>query len=325
MNNGRAAIVGAGMSGLSAARILTRSGLEVRVFEKSRGRGGRMATRRSTGFEFDHGAQYFTARDEAFVRAVSTWVDEEVAAPWVGRVVELANGTIKLKGEQPCRYVGIPRMNSVCGHLARDFDISFETRVTGLLRRKGRWYLRLNQEDHPKPFDVLILTTPPAQAADLLQEQQPFGELLETKMNPCWAVMVAFEHPLELAFDGAFVNNSSLSWISRNSSKPGRGDAECWVLHGSPAWSRDHVEAEREWVAEQLLRRFFRDTGCEDAPVAWIGAHRWRYAQTAQPLDSGYLWDAGTCLGVCGDWCNGSRVEGAFLSGRALGKAIIQG
>ena len=90
-----------------------------------------MATRRSTGFEFDHGAQYFTVRDEAFARVVATWIDEEVAAPWLGRVVEITNGSISLKEEQPRRYVGIPRMNSVCGHLARDFDISLRSGDAG--------------------------------------------------------------------------------------------------------------------------------------------------------------------------------------------------
>lgn len=41
----RVAVIGAGVSGLSAARVLHDHGYQVRVFEKSRGLGGRAATR----------------------------------------------------------------------------------------------------------------------------------------------------------------------------------------------------------------------------------------------------------------------------------------
>jgi len=52
-------------------------------------------------------------------------------------------------------------------------------------------------------------------------------------------------------------------------------------------------------------------------------AHRWRYAQAAEALDLGCLWDGELGLGVCGDWCQGSRVEGAFLSGMAAAGRVL--
>ena len=52
----RIAIIGAGLAGLSAARALTAAGHTPVVFEKSRGLGGRLATRRTEFGPIDHGA-----------------------------------------------------------------------------------------------------------------------------------------------------------------------------------------------------------------------------------------------------------------------------
>jgi predicted NAD/FAD-dependent oxidoreductase len=136
--------------------------------------------------------------------------------------------------------------------------------------------------------------------------------------------MTAFERPLNLPFDAAFVKDSSLSWVSRNSSKPQRKDPECWVLHGSPEWSRKHFDAQPEWVTKTLLSEFFEVTRQPACEASWIMAHRWRYAQAVDPDSTGFFWDSEARLGVCGDWCHGSRVEGAFLSGKAIAERIME-
>ena len=60
------AILGCGIAGLSAARELRRNGVDVKLFDKSRGVGGRMSTRYAGVWEFDHGAQFFTAQNADF-------------------------------------------------------------------------------------------------------------------------------------------------------------------------------------------------------------------------------------------------------------------
>ena len=50
-------IIGAGIAGLLAATMLNRANMSVRILDKGRGLGGRMATRRQDGAVFDHGAQ----------------------------------------------------------------------------------------------------------------------------------------------------------------------------------------------------------------------------------------------------------------------------
>lgn len=79
---GRIAIIGSGLAGLTAARTLMQAGHEVTVFEKSRGVGGRMSTRQTEFGSFDHGAQYFTVRDDRF-RTLMQWALAE-APDWRG-------------------------------------------------------------------------------------------------------------------------------------------------------------------------------------------------------------------------------------------------
>ena len=143
-------------------------------------------------------------------------------------------------------------------------------------------------------------------------------------MHSCWAVMVSFDESLELAFDGAFVQESPLSWISRNDSKPGRGgDYESWVLHASPDWSDQCIDVEPDTVLSNLIEAFWRATGSKPRAPSYAVSHRWRYAIPPQPLESRCLFDSRLKIGACGDWCSGPRVEGAFLSGMAMAGRVL--
>ncbi len=134
-------------------------------------------------------------------------------------------------------------------------------------------------------------------------------------MRGSWAVMLRYAAPVALPWDGAFINTGPLRWITRDSSKPGRTGPETWLLHASAEWSEAHIEDSAESVTAALIAAFEALGG--PAPLA-ATAHRWRYADTEPALTLGNWWDASLRLGMCGDWLNGGKVEGAWLSGRAL-------
>ena len=69
----KVAIIGGGLSGLVLAKNLDDFS-KVTVFEKSSGVAGRMATRLVEPFDFDHGAQFFTARSESFKNFLSDFL-----------------------------------------------------------------------------------------------------------------------------------------------------------------------------------------------------------------------------------------------------------
>lgn len=320
----RIAIVGAGMAGAACARGLADAGFDVTVFEKSRGAGGRMSTRRVPPHAFDHGAQYATARSGAFRAAMAAWVEAGVAARWDGRLVDLRAGAATDHPRRHPRYVGVPGMNAIAKHLLRDIPLARATRIVRIERRADGWQLRDEHDGDHGTFDATVVTAPPEQTRLLLHDAPVLAaDAARAELAPCWAWMATFDEPTGIPFDGAFVSDSPLSWIARGSAKPGRdAPAETWIAHASPAWSEAHVDEDPEHVRATLADAFRRDTGHGLATPTLTLVHRWLYAFPVRDLARPFLWDAQASIGVAGDWVLGARVESAWTSGDALAREI---
>lgn len=315
------AVIGAGISGLICARTLADHGIAVTVFEKSRGAGGRMSTRRTEDdLRFDHGAQYFTARDPRFKRLVNSWQQEGIVSQWQGRIVSIKEGEVVEEKAGTQRYIAMPGMNAICRHLTGDMTVHYESKVSSLKRCDEQWKLVDDHQSDLGSFDAVIVSAPAPQTAELLSSVSALAEQAQRiRMSGCWAIMVAMEEGLDLPFSGAFVQDSPLSWIARNSNKPGRSSQpETWILHASPEWSEANLEREATAVAEELSDEFWRASGSRPRPILKRIAHRWRFALPTEPLEERCLFDSEVGVGACGDWCGGPRVEGAFLSGAAV-------
>ncbi|TWU00033.1 hypothetical protein Pla108_09760 [Botrimarina colliarenosi] len=340
------AILGAGMAGLAAARLLARAGATVHVFDKGRGVGGRLSTRTANGdasstqgAQFDHGAQYFTAESDRFRAQVAEWVAAGVAAEWEGRLATIECDAAGCVNADPPggkkRYVGVPGMNAVAKRLAEEVAeaggrVTTGVRVAPLKRGAGRWRLAGESGEPLGDFAKVVVTTPAPQAAELLTPSPALSNAAKSvRMTGCWAAMASFAGPLPVDFDGAFVNGPTeatpLSWIARDSSKPERPavGGDHWVLHGSAAWSEANLEVAPEQAAQSLLAAFWRAVGATPRAPTSLAGHRWRFALPENPLDERALADRGLGLFAAGDWCGGPRVEGAYLSGLAVGEAIL--
>ena len=125
-------------------------------------------------------------------------------------------------------------------------------------------------------------------------------------------------------WDAAFVNSGALSWIASQASKPGRPSSHAWLLHASTEWSRAHLEDGRERVAKSLLAEAKRLRGVGAVNAKSVRVHRWRHALANEPLETGAFCFEERRLAIAGDWCAGSRVEGAFLSGLEAGERIAE-
>lgn len=317
-------VIGAGWSGLTAARRLKAAGRDVVVLEKARGPGGRCSTRRQDGFSFDHGAQYFTARSDAFAEAVGDWKAEGLVATWHPRIKVFGSRPQQAGRSPDERLVALPGMNGVLKRLAAGLDCQFGVRVERLARKDGGWVIGTAASGQQIQARYLLMTAPPQQAAALLSNSSELASVVaKVPMTPCWALMLGFEQAVDADFDAAFDNEGPLSWLARNSSKPGRS-AESWVLHASPAWSSRHLEDEAASVADKLIDAFGqRVPAARSLEPRVASAHRWRYALAPEPLKRACLSDAGAGLVVAGDWCAGNRIEGAWTSGMAGAEEII--
>lgn len=308
-------IIGAGMAGLACATRLAREGLPVLVLDKGRGPGGRMAARRAEiageVVSFDHGAQYFTARDPAFQEALAAWGALGVVARWPSA------------GEEA--WVGIPGMNGPIRAMAEGIDVRWNTRAQTLSRKDTGWLVDTGGETFSA--NSVLVSVPAEQASELLAVEMPDLAAIagSVRSEPCWAVMAAFAEPLAVGADTFRNPDAPVSWAARNSAKPGRAGRECWVVHASPSRSRALIDLPKEEVAPLLLSDFFAQAGTQPVAPIHLAAHRWLYAMPASLEGEAARFDPASGIGIAGDYLHSPRVEGAWLSGAALAEKVLKG
>ncbi len=309
------AVVGAGIAGLSAARTLQDRGHAVVVHERSSALGGRAGTRVIHGVDmprrlagaklaFDHGAQYFTVRDDRFSAIAAEWERDRVIAKWTGRIVSFDGEGWEDVDEATSRYVGVPAMSALAVALANGIEVHSGRRIESL-------------DDLLGTADRVIVATPAPQAALLVSHVPALAaKVSRVRMAPSWTVAAAFEEKVAARFDGAFVNGSPLGWVARNTSKPNRDwKVDTWVLQATTSWSAAHLDDRSDDVGAFLMEAF-DDLIPGGLPRAFYATvHRWRHATADPPLAVGAMYDRDSRITVCGDWCLGSRIEDAFLSG----------
>jgi renalase len=310
----KTAIVGAGIAGLAAARALVGRGHHVTIFERANVAGGRIATRILDAIElpkglsgelaFDHGAQYFTVRDQRLSELAAEWERDRVIARWTGRIVSFDGEGWEEVNKDTARYVGTPGMSAIVTAMAAGLDITFGHRVDSL-------------EPLLRDFDRVILAVPAAQTQRLVSHIPALSARIgSVNMRPSWSVMAAFEDRVAARFDAAFVTGSPLGWIARNTSKPKRNwRIDAWVLQASTAWSQAHGNDQPDDVGSFLMEAF-EDLIPAGLPRAFYASvHRWREAAADPPMAVDVIHDAGSRITLCGDWLRGPRIEDAYVSG----------
>ncbi|HEX4856621.1 MAG TPA: FAD-dependent oxidoreductase, partial [Limnobacter sp.] len=277
---------------------------------------------------FDHGTQYFQASTPAFVDLIGQARESGAVAPWHGLVVNLAYGVATPHPASTNRWVGTPGMASLGRFMAQDLDVRLQCRVASVGRSQGLYQLTLHQADGSvrveSGFHAVACAIPAEQVVPLFLEICPELATMASgvKSSVTWSVMLTPRESVKVNYDGAFVADSPLGWICRDSSKPGRASGERWVLQATADWSRLHQEYSPAEASKLLLDVFSNVTGqlLED-PIS-LTAHRWLYSLPVNPVGIQCYFNQRDLLGACGDWLTGARVEDAFSSGHALGHQL---
>ncbi len=334
-------VIGAGIAGLSAAKVLAGAGHIVRVFDKGRGPGGRTSTRRQEGRQFDHGCPAFAAVSAEFRDVVDGWMDAGVVSA-VEEPGALAGVVGASDGAKV--YTGVPGMNSIAAHMARGLSVRCGTGSGGgeiwrVSRDGAQW--RLYDKvgtGFDMAFDAVVVATPSPQAAQLLAFMPALAERLRAvAMAPTWTLMAEWagepgpDAPRCVMGDGGG-GAGALAKVLLDSAKRAGPGRSAWVAHASEAWTREHLEREPAEVEPLLLEalRGMIGTAAPEAAPTFIKAHRWRYARVARPDAQAFALDAERRVGVCGDGfttgVGGAAVfgtlESAYLSGAALGRQM---
>lgn len=327
-------VIGAGLAGLAAARDLQDTGLSVLVLEKSRGVGGRCATKRfevnGVGARADHGAQFFTARGERLKHLVSKLEAQGVVKEWTRGFPRLTPRGLEARAAGHGRYCAPNGMSALGKAFQEGFDgkrleIKQNALVSAVFPTHLGWSAVLESGEIHQAR-ALIVNAPAPQALALTRsslEPDTLAALERVQFNSCWALMIVLETQPEIDWVGLEIEHEILEWAALDSSKREVGNPPTLVLHATPAWSQAHLEQTPEMVAELMLEAAQKLLGDWVKPVAML-AHRWRYAKPSithpeTTLEQGHLV-------FCGDWCvkDNSRIEAALESGWSAAKHVLE-
>jgi renalase len=311
MNN-TTVIIGAGISGLVLARKLVAAGASVVVLEKSRGLGGRMATKRVGESVYDQGAQYFTVRDAAFAELVEGWRERGLVKNWA---------------DSPHRrLVGAPSMTAVPKALAEGLEILREHKVTAARRHEcGCWELDVENHGIVRAERVLF-TCPVPQALAVLKAgevglpETVARELGALQYHPCLALLVTLAGPSAVPAEGVALADGLVRWIADNVKKGVAQNAPAAVtIHASAEFAEANYGMAEAEVAAKLLPAVEAMLG---APVVATTLHRWKFSEPKTTHQERCVWLPELTLGFAGDAFGGPKVEGAVLSGLALAERV---
>ncbi|MEW4568636.1 FAD-dependent oxidoreductase [Tautonia sp. JC769] len=321
----RFGIIGAGIAGLTAARLLRDRGHAVLVLDKGRRPGGRASTRAIEGVSFDHGPPWFAITDPAFRSFLDASVASPCLAAWHGRFARLESGRLIPETPEIPRFVGVPGMGAIGRALAEGVDVRVSVHADRLERSADAWTVLDRDGASFGPFDAVIVTAPPAQAASLLRGHSSMAATLEpVPMAVCFSWMIAPEGGTVLPFDGIRCDHPVLRWASNEQSKLGRAASPALVVQADHAWSGAHRDRKPSEIVGHLRSAVEEAFALRLGPARVESLHRWLFAQSIEPLGRPCLIDADARLAACGDWAWGGSIEGAFQSGSACARALIE-
>ena len=307
-------VVGAGIAGTACARVLQDAGRDVVVLDRGRVPGGRMASRTlpdRDGRRVDTGASYLTVRDPGFQRVVDGWADRGLARPWTDTFAVLRDGVVTERKTGPVRWAAPAGLRSLVEDLATGLDIRGSTRVVsvqaGLVDGQSA--------------DAVVLAMPDPQALEILDPSLSDERvaLSGRAWDPVLALVARFAKR-SWDFDGAFVHGSDvLDWVADDGSRRGDG-APVLVAHSTPAFAASRLVDPAAAGAE--LVEGLRSAAGLDGAVEVQHVQRWTFAKPVGTREAPFfLGQRG--IGLCGDGWGASKVEAAWVSGTALGQALL--
>lgn len=327
------AVVGAGIAGLACARALVDNGVRTTVFERGAQIGGRIASQAWEGGISDTGAQFLTARSESFAATLQAWSAAGWVQRWEPALAAFEHGQGSRMSSAVSCYVGMPTMHAIAERLGAGLDVVYRAQVGRITRGSAEWYL-FDRDGRPlgiSGFDGLVLAVPSPMALELVRGVDGLAAPLAPRLEPiawdaCWTTSVVFSRMGNIEFDVAFIRDDPiLSWAAREGSKPGRelpaGVPERWLLQARPTWSKNFAHLTPDEAGRWMQRAFAARLARPMQQRSCIAVH-WPYASPLGQFGAPCHWDASQTFGMAGDWCTGSSVESAYLSGTALAQAI---
>jgi renalase len=319
-------VVGAGIAGVACALALRSAGLRVRVLDRGRWVGGRLALRRELigGVEHvvDVGASYFTVSDAGFAGLVEGWRRRGLAREWTDTFLVLpAAAGAPRSTSGPVRWAAPGGLRSLVEDLAADLGVASLHEAEQVDADVGG--VTVDGE----PASAVVLAMPQPQACDLLPapliERLGLGSGLSWR--PTLTVWAAWPQRWWPELDGAFVEGSDVVDRIADDGRRRGDDAPVLVAHSTDTHAERWLDEPDAGVGPVLaeLGRLLDAPGGRTPEPLFAKARRWALAAPCAAQDRPFALDDEVAVGVCGDaWGPRSRVEQAWLSGDALGREL---
>lgn len=340
-------VVGAGLAGLVCAQRLQQAGHQVCVLEKSRGLGGRLATRRIDGEPLDHGARYLAHQGDRLQPLAQHWLNQGILVPWQPQRYQLsAAGELSDRLPDQSYLVAPAGMNAIGKTLAQGLTIHQPQRLLSLsLTDPGTWLLTAESAADPSPVQhqakAVVLALPAPQIVPILtplaglDTLQPLLAALKTvTYAPIITVMAQYDTPTQQPGDAlpcpptaAWMveghPKTPLFWVGLDSSKRAT-TATNLVIHSSAAFAQPWLDTPNWHPAGNALL-----AQASELVANWVATpknwqvHRWRYAlvETAATEPLLTLTDPSPLV-ACGDWCGQENLDTALDAGWAAAATI---
>ncbi len=327
-------VIGAGMAGLVCAQQLTQAGYSVKVIDKSRGVGGRVATRRLFETSADHGACYIKPKGEVLQRLIDLLVQKGDLEVWTDILhVQDNSSSLVANSSSSLPHTAPEGMNVMGKFLAQRLDIHRGQRVNKItIKSHNQWYLTSETSQELTASSVVVAI--PAPQAVMLLESLPenllankfLEKLRGVEYYPAITVMAGYPNSSQPPEWKAitFKDNPVLGWIGLDSSKRKNPAQPHFVIHSSADFAEKYFESELQEVGKEILENAASTVNLEWLKnPQWMQVHRWRYAFPKTPLEQSCLpAETSSPLVCCGDWCGGNLIESAVYSGIAAAEYI---
>ena len=309
------AIIGTGLSAIfSAIHLRKNTDLEINLFDKARGLGGRLATRRAEGGKFDHGAQYFSIERINNLPEIQMLINE-------GVINNIEDKDI---------YFSPDGMTNIAKKLLIDFNIFKEHKLVSIDKENENYKLFF-ENGSTFNSDYIIMSCPMPQSLEILNKSKIdydnnlIKDLEDLSYFPCIVVMIKSEIKLSNLEKhiGTDVDSKDISWIGDNYGKKVSNIENYYTIQCSPEFSYENFENEYDETNEKLKHEMEKIFGSN---YQILSNHKWRYSipKNFYQGDNSLVINQKNFLGLCGDIFTNGRFDGAITSGLSIADKFLK-
>lgn len=327
----RIAVIGCGISSSAFYHFIDKNKFDIIFFEKARGSGGRMSSRRIDDMFFDQGASCFGAiRSEKFNNFIAPFLEKGIIKEWSGEFRILDGKTMQYsdlakKKRLVCRSQSNLLIKEIISSAIESGDIKFNKKVIEIIQKGKKHCIATDDGNVYDDFDYVVSSAPAPQTLQIFPSNFCFTELLKAvKYNTTFVLMISLEKSKKIDFSHLAIRNSIISRISYENSKGGERnfDKDCFVANANNVFSDAVCNMDYEIIKRDLLEEFLRIVDLDKGGVCDVVLHRWLYANSSHSYNYSALLDSDLNLAAIGDYVKEPRVEMAFESGAEMAETI---